>query len=144
MFSEKEKYWKLILDFTYHEDKLFTSRVNLFFVAESILILSFSTLLTNEKTRIISVILTLVGTYITVVYLLFFKRQLKMMDRLKNAGLDEKLDLCPEYRKMRNEIYKMYYPSEYPHIHFYLGIIIPITFLLTWLGLMMYCLILIF
>jgi len=142
MLSEKEKYGKLILDFTYHEDRLFTSRVNLFLVAESILILSFATLLINEKTRTVSFILSLVGVYITGVYLLFFKRQLKMMDNLKNAGLNEELDLCPEYRKMRNEVYKMYYPSDYAHIHFYLGLIIPITFLLTWLALMICCIIL--
>ena len=43
--EEDEGYGKFILDFSIHEDRIFTSRVNLFLVAESLLILSYVTLL---------------------------------------------------------------------------------------------------
>jgi hypothetical protein len=73
--NEENDYAKLLLDELRREDKLFTSRFNLFLIAESLLFLSYATLIVHENiNKSIIVIIGLLAFLITIVYSIILRR----------------------------------------------------------------------
>ena len=82
------------------EDKLFTSRVNLFLVAESLFFVSYVTLLTISDLNKCNVfIIILLGIAVTVMYWFILGIQVENIKRLKYR-LEE---IDPAYKKKKRE-----------------------------------------
>jgi len=124
--KDSKEYGKFIMDFIYHEDRIFTSRVNLFLIAESLLILSYVTILCNNL-REFSYLLGLTGIIITSFYFKVLSGNYKILEKLKKVALDEEKDYCPHYRKMKRDIYFRH------RSNLILGISIPGVFLTLWI-----------
>lgn len=73
--NNEQNYAKLLLDELRREDKLFTSRFNLFLIAESLLFLSYAILIGNGNiNKSIIVIIGLLAFLITIVYSIILRR----------------------------------------------------------------------
>ena len=128
--EEEKKNWNwrnLIFNELKREDGLFTSRVNLFLVAESLLFLSYIASLDVEKCdKCVSGIIVFLGLLITIFYLIILPRHTVNIDRLKTE-LEKKDSL---YKKMKHEIMIPGYANTT------LGMALPITFLAGWIALL--------
>ena len=89
-------YAELLLDELRREDELFTSRFNLFLIAESLLFLSYATFLNIEHiNKIIIFIMGLLAILITIVYSTILRRTHKRIGEIRDA-LEE---TYPNYEK---------------------------------------------
>ena len=116
------------LEFVYrylrYEDSLFTSRVNLFFVAQSLLFISYFTYLTIEDSnKYIGLVIIFLGMIIALLYLFIFSRHKANLDLLK-----EQLKQLKHYGYYENvrEITIEGYANPV------LGWCLPILFLIAW------------
>ncbi len=138
--GKKRKYSKeyddFLMEFMYHEDKVFTSRMNLFLVAESLLLLSFVTLVNNKDLKIISYYLNVGAIIITFFYSMALWINLMYMKKLQDAAIND--NLCLNYKKMKEEIYNIQdVPIIFRRPNIYLGLI-PLIFLGGWFLLFIY------
>jgi hypothetical protein len=97
--EKKERdFVKLLSDQLHLDDKYFTSRVNLFFLAESLLLITYVTSLTIEASnKIISFIIGFFGIFITYLYMIVLWRHTINIHNIK----DELENLYPNYKKMK-------------------------------------------
>lgn len=131
--NKKAEYGKFIMDFMYREDNVFSSRVNLFLITESLLLLSYVTLLINNSLKRLCYYLSIAGIIITISYTIALIINLRYMRRLQNAALDTNLNYCPNYRKLKEEIYCIFdIHLLFRHPNLYL-IFIPFVILIVWI-----------
>ena len=126
--NKKDKYMAELLGKNIDkEDELFTRRVNLFLVAESLFFVSYVTLLTiSDLNKCNLFIIIFLGIAVTVMYWFILSIQIENIKRLKDRleGID------PIYKKKKREIMK---PG---HANTVLGIILPVVFLVAWVALL--------
>ena len=126
--NEEHDYAKLLLEELRREDKIFTSRFNLFLIAESLLFLSYATLMANEKiNKPIIGIMGLLSILITIVYSTILKRTYKRIGEIR----DELGIANPSYKRFVDmRVCK-------GHVHLWLWRL-TLLFLLTWIGLLIF------
>jgi hypothetical protein len=132
--SEDKCYFKkYALDFLSHENKLFTSRVNLLLVAESLLFISYVTSLTSNIAinNNVHYLLCFLGIAITILFWLINARSARNLERLK-LTIDDALPFHKKLRSMRSN----------PKIPFSTNIalswILSFVFLYIWLTLFIF------
>ena len=123
--KEKEKEDNNFLKFVYNylrdEDKLFTSRVNLFIVSQSLLFISYFTYLTIEDSnKYIGLVIISLGMVVAFLYLFIFSRHRANFDLLK-----KQLEHYRYYKNIRNITIEGYANPV-------LGWCLPIAFLIVW------------
>ena len=115
-----EHYWDWLL----HEDNLFSSRINFFVVAESMLFIAFA-INSYENTKL-TLVLGLTGILFVVIWLYVSICQIySLINRIK-AKLEEK---WPEYR-VRKGVWLLGEPN------IWLGIVFPSLLIVVWMFLM--------
>ena len=120
--NDKDKA-ELLLDELRREDELFTNRLNLFLVAESLLFLSFATFLGVLKlNKIIIYEMSLLGIIITFIYAVVINRSVIYIDEIK--GRLE--DIYPNYLELKNERIGKGNVNNWFRI-------LPIVFIITWI-----------
>ncbi|MCJ7697469.1 MAG: hypothetical protein MUO73_03965 [Thermoplasmata archaeon] len=93
-------YAELVLDELCREDNLFTNRLNLFLVAESLLFLSYATFLgIDDDINIIIRIMGVIGAVVTLIYSLILGRSIMYITEL-HGRLQT---LYPNYQRLRND-----------------------------------------
>lgn len=116
MTSDKE-----IKDNLKSEQTFFSQRLNLFFIAESMLIIAFVTTINADGSYIFKFLLSIVGFSITACFFYPF------------------IDNAIELKKLAKEVEKQTgYHSFSTIANFFFGIIFPITFLIVWIIIMFY------
>ena len=114
-------YGKFLMEFALHEDKIFTNRVNLFLVTESLLFVAYISLLNKFDSKIIMIIMSVTSIIITLVYIIVLFKNVEILDILK----DETQKFHPNYKEL-----KKLYPRH--HTNYILGKIFPMIFLIVW------------
>ena len=128
IYKEEHGYAKLLLEELRREDELFTSRFNLFLIAESLLFLSYATLLNkSEIDKIIVGIMGLLGILITIIYSVTLRRTHKRIGEIREK-LREENKYYRDFEDMR---------ECKGHVHVWLCRI-TILFLLAWIGLLIF------
>ncbi len=115
-----EHYWDWLL----HEDNLFSSRVNFFVVAQSMLLIAFA--INSYENPSLTMILALAGILFVLVWLYVSICQIYFLINRIKEKLEEKL---PEYR-VRKGIWLLGEPN------IWLGIVFPSILILVWIVLM--------
>ena len=100
-YSDKERndLKKHGFDLLFHEDKLFTTRVNLLLVAESLLFISYVTSLNMELNKCISVVISGLGITITIFFGFVNIRASENLEKLK----EEIEKIFTFYQKIRKK-----------------------------------------
>lgn len=127
-YKEEHGYAKLLLDELRREDKLFTSRFNLFLIAESLLFLSYATFLNiKEIDKIIIGIMGLLAILITIVYSTILRRTYKRIGEIRDELEKE------------NQYYKRFVEMRVckDHVHLWLWRL-TLLFLFAWIGLLIF------
>ena len=125
-----KNYGKFLLEFVLHEDKIFTSRINLFLVTESLLFVAYIGLLSHIELKIILIIMSFSSVFITLMYIIVFYYNVEILNRLK----EETQEYYPYYKEL-----KTFYPRH--NTNFLLGRILPIAIFIVWILLVEYILI---
>ena len=126
--NEEHDYAKLLLEELRREDKIFTSRFNLFLIAESLLFLSYATFLNiTVDNKIIIGIMGLLAISITIVYSVILRRTHKRIGEIRDA-LEE---TYPNYKKFVD----MRVCKGYVHLWLWR---LTLLFLLAWIGLLIF------
>ncbi len=115
-----EHYWDWLL----HEDDLFSSRVNFFVVAQSMLLIAFA--INSYENPKLTLILGLTGILFVLIWLYVSICQVYFLINRIKAKLEEK---WPEYR-VRKGIWLLGEPN------MWLGIIFPSVLIIVWVFLM--------
>ena len=115
-------YVELILDELRKDDELFTSRLNIFFLAESLLFLSYATLIQNGNNGKILLFMGLLAILITFIYLVVISRTAIYINELKGRLIP----LYPNYARFRRE-------RVTPSGVNYLLVSLPLVFLVAWI-----------
>jgi len=110
MTSDKE-----LKDRLHTEQVFFSQRLNMFFVAESMLIIAFITILSNEVGYNIDFLFAIVGTVVTFIFFFVFWDNSK---ELKNLAV-----------KVKNQTN---YVGISPSINYFFGIVLPSLFIIIW------------
>jgi len=116
-----EHYWDWLL----HEDDLFSSRINFFVVAESMLFIAFA--INSYDIPMLTIILGLTGILFVLVWLYVSVCQIYFLINRIKAKLEEN---WPEYR-VRKGIWLLGEPN------IWLGIVFPSILIIVWIFLMM-------
>ena len=91
---------ELLLDELRREDELFTSRLNLFLVAESLLFLSYATFLgVLNLNNLIIYEINLLGICITFIYAVVINRSAIYIDEIRG----KLTDIYPNYKELKDE-----------------------------------------
>lgn len=124
--NEEQNYAKLLLEELRREDKIFTSRFNLFLIAESLLFLSYATLMVNEKiNKPIIGIIGLLSILITIVYSTILRRTKSRIGEIR----DELMIENPNYKRFVDmRVCK-------GNVHLWLWRL-TLLFLFSWIGLL--------
>ena len=126
--NEKLKTHRLRL-YYFHEDRLFSNRVNLFLVAESMLFVSYVTALSiGNLNKCVSVIIGGLGITITILFGIVNINASGNLDKLKEKLADEDA----VYKKLRNERKERLFPSA----NIFLGWLLIIAFFIAWFSLL--------
>lgn len=126
--NEENDYAKLLLDELRREDKLFTSRFNLFLIAESLLFLSYATLIVHENiNKSIIVIIGLLAFLITIVYSIILRRTKSRIGEIRDE------------LRIANSNYKRFEDMRISkgNVHLLLWRL-TLLFFFAWLGLLFY------
>lgn len=129
---------KILFEMSMHENEIFTNRINLFFLAESMLFVSFATSMTNItsvdfKIHISSLLIAL-GISTTILFMFVLWRHSKDLYILKKK-VDDKIPIIKEIRKQRdwgsaNIILSQLFPEAFLFIWLLLGFLN--TMMLLW------------
>jgi Ca2+/Na+ antiporter len=112
----------------HQEDNLFTSRINLFLVAESMMLISYITSLNlGILNKWISIMLSCLAILISCVFLLILYNHSIHIRQLR-VSLE---DMYPEYKEERDKK-----PIVYANV--FLGIILPLIFCIVWIAFLIY------
>ena len=125
--NDEKDFKKNCFKMLYHEDKLFTTRVNLLLVAESLLFLSYVTTICCEQNikNCISVTIGITGLIMTILIGFVNIRASSNLEELKKL-IDK---TYPFYKKIRKK-------RVFGSANIVLGWIITILFILTWVVLL--------
>jgi hypothetical protein len=128
-YKEEHGYAKLLLEELRREDKLFTSRFNLFLIAESLLFLSYATFLNIEhiNKKIIIFIMGFLAILITIVYSTILRRTYKRIGEIR--------DELKEENRYYNDFVEMRVCKG--HVHLWLWRL-TLLFLFAWIGLLIF------
>jgi len=116
-----EHYWDWLL----HEDDLFSSRINFFVIAESMLFIPFA--INSYDIPKLTIIIGLTGILVAVIWLYVSVCQVYFLINRIKAKLEE---TWPEYR-VRKGVWLLGEPN------IWLGIIFPSVLIVVWIFLMM-------
>lgn len=130
-YKEEHGYAKLLLDELRREDELFTSRFNLFLIAESLLFLSYATFLNIEhiNKKIIIFIMGFLAILITIIYSVTLRRTHKRIGEIR--------DELKKENRYYNDFVEMRVCKG--HVHLWLWRL-TLLFLFAWIGLLIFSL----
>jgi hypothetical protein len=126
--KEEHGYAKLLLDELRREDELFTSRFNLFLIAELLLFLSYATFMgIDDINKIIIGIMGLLAILITIVYSTILRRTKKLIGEIRDE------------LKKENQYYKKFIELRLSKgkVHLWLWRL-TLIFLFAWIGILIY------